>query len=642
MKKLVFLLTLILSFVFVGVSLAAPVVPTATPQPQQEITKPAMSWHCLSSEVCSKADSKCSGVGVLGHRAKLTTKAGDLPAKDAATTVFVCIATEQGNVCTSGDSQLDLRTVGYDGVAKLKTSTATGGYEFQGLFLKDGKTPVNNAEIKANAGGKLSAPVEQTQTRKIISEVLAVAAPADKYQVVEPMEWQDYTPKGIARKWLALNLMDPVKLQVGTGGQQQGTFTFEGAMGRCAAIAWDPYGIVFDSQSLEPVKNATVTLVRKRITGQYSLVTGDDVPSILNPIVTSEDGSFSFFVPDGTYKLQVSAVDYVFPYSTAKLNSGAKKIYSDLYRGEDIVQKGKIQHRDIPVDSLSTPKTSPVKLISYFPLLDKGTNSYIIQGKVSHPLARVSLYGKKGNANGKDGFVRTRLLAAESADKTGQFEIIYDLNNLEINEMVGDLEVVKVTLATGTTNVKGVGTETDVATLTLDPILNNLEGYAYDVNGQVMPKATVGVYLKFSKNPAFETKADDKGFYRISSEYLPPMAYDIRYTSAGGVSNTVSTAKFIAQNASYFQSKKTNLYEFKNKNGEVFKATAREKFSDSQTPDSQALNAQKNPATDVKQYQDKNSNLAMFLIIVFLGLVGFMLVVYVIKKKQLQSPPVEG
>ena len=208
--------------------------------------------------------------------------------------------------------------------------------------------------------------------------------------------------------------------------------------------------------------------------------------------------------------------------------------------------------------------------------------------------------------------------------------------------MVGDLEVVKVTLATGTTNVKGVGTETDVATLTLDPILNNLEGYAYDVNGQVMPKATVGVYLKFSKNPAFETKADDKGFYRISSEYLPPMAYDIRYTSAGGVSNTVSTAKFIAQNASYFQSKKTNLYEFKNKNGEVFKATAREKFSDSQTPDSQALNAQKNPATDVKQYQDKNSNLAMFLIIVFLGLVGFMLVVYVIKKKQLQSPPVEG
>ncbi len=213
--------------------------------------------------------------------------------------------------------------------------------------------------------------------------------------MVEPLEWQDYTPRGTGRKWLALNLIDPIELEMGRGGQQQGTFTFEGALSKCVEIHWDPYGIVFDSQSLEPIPGVAISLLKKRDNGQFTLVKGADVVSIINPLYTQEDGAFSFFVPDGTYKLEASASNFNFPNNPLKLNSNYSKIYSNIYRGEEIVQKGEIEHRDLPLDSKNSPYIAPVKLMSYFPLLDKGSNTLILQGRVSHPLTTIKCLCKK-------------------------------------------------------------------------------------------------------------------------------------------------------------------------------------------------------------------------------------------------------
>ncbi|MBI3366132.1 hypothetical protein HY041_00695 [Candidatus Roizmanbacteria bacterium] len=241
-----------------------------------------MQWHCLQNTYCASADAKCQA-GVGGHRVKLTTKASDLPARNKPTGVFVCIGTKEGNVCTSGDGAFDQQMVGYDGLAILGQSVK---YQFQGLFRSLDGSSVEPASIVSNNQGKLSNKVGNT------------------FQIIEPLEMQDYTPTSLPRKWLALNLVEPKKIEIaGLGGEQQGTFTFEGALGRCKAISWDPYGIVFDSQSLEPVTGVKVTLMKKRENGKFTIAVDEDIPSILNPITTVEDGAFEFFVPDGTYRV---------------------------------------------------------------------------------------------------------------------------------------------------------------------------------------------------------------------------------------------------------------------------------------------------------------------------------------------------
>jgi hypothetical protein len=525
--------------IFIAFLLIMPVVissPLAAEAP-----KPAMEWHCLESKVCSDPQAQCSGEGVAGHRARLATKADDLPRRNQQAYVFACITTEEGNVCTTGNSQVDLASVGYDGVAKLKQSSATGGFEFQGLFRPDGKTPAAADQIKANSQGKLTVGG----------------------QIVEPLEWQDYTPRGVGRKWLALNLVDPLQIEMGTGGQQQGTFTFEGALSKCVAINWDPYGIVFDSQSLEPVAGVAVTLTKKRDNGQFTLVGGSDAVSIINPLYTQEDGAFSFFVPDGIYKLAATASNFIFPNEPLKLNPNYLKAYSDIYRGEEIVQKGNIEHRDIPIDAKITPYTAPIKLISYFPLLDKGTNTLILQGRVSHPLTTINVYAKKPSTVNPKTFVRTRIFLTASSDKQGKFDLKIDLNKLQPTEFVGDVEFIKSPL---------MKQEATPNFFSLEPIFNYVEGYAYDENGKLLINSTVGVYLKFSNKPAYETKTDEKGFFKISSEYLPAMTYVIKYTTPTGFSYATTTSRFIANNGQYLQTEKVNLYSLKNKRGQTFKS----------------------------------------------------------------------
>jgi len=577
-------------------------------------TKPAMQWHCLQNTYCAKQGANCTtkgeaGVGpVMGHRVKLATKSTDLPARNQPTGVFVCIGTKQGNICTSGDGAFDKQMLGYNGLSVLGQVVQ---YKFQGLFRSSDGSKVAPSSIVSNSAGKLSNLV------------------GNKAQIIEPIEMQDYTPVSLPRKWLALSLVKTIPLAVGKGGEQQGTFTFEGALGKCAAISWDPFGIVFDSQSLEPVEGIQVTLMKKRDNGKFTIAAGDDTPSILNPITTVEDGAYEIYVPDGTYRLELASPKFTFP-NTAKLNPNYTKVYSDIYRGEDIVEKGETIHRDIPIDSKTTPYHSPVKLVAYAPLFDKGTNTTIIQGKVSHPLTKVNIYGKKPSEDKEGTFVRTRLLMSLTADKNGEFDMRYDMYNLEPNELVGDIEFVKPDYVTKqndtTTTMKN-------DTLVVEPILNYLEGYAYDQNGKPIPNAIVGVYLDLSSESAYETVADANGFYRISSEYLPPMSYKIKYSGPSGTT-TVTTSKFVAQNAKYLKTQGENLFVFKNNKGKTFSTEERAKFTNengSISPATQNQNENKTVTQGTKQIA--SNLLPLVIILILIGLGGVAAIVYFMKKK---------
>ena len=107
------------------------------------------------------------------------------------------------------------------------------------------------------------------------------------------------------------------------------------------------------------------------------------------------------------------------------------------------------------------------------------------------------------------------------------------------------------------------------ATINIDPIPTYLEGYAYDSTGAVIANATVGIYLTFSSKPYYETKADDQGYFKISSEHLPRMAYELRYTTPTGVIIKTTTSQFIGQNQQYLTQAKVNLNVYKNGQGKT-------------------------------------------------------------------------
>lgn len=618
MKKLFIALTLFILSLSVGYPVsAASTVPVA---------KPAMQWHCLATTYCGDKNAQCAtGAGVVpGHRVKLNTKAGDLPTRNAQTTPFVCVATKEGNICTSGDDDWDLLTVGYRGLSKLQQTT---GFKFQGLNKGGTVIPISPRDIYANESGKLSVIQKKASAGfQLIKDVMAVATQGNKYLLVEPIEWQDYTPAALKRKWVALNLIEPAQIAMGQGGEQQGTFTFEGAIARCASITWDPFGLVFDSRSLEPVAGVTVTLKKKDVNGKYVIPGGEEILSLPNPVKTIEDGKFEFYVPNATYRLEASAPNFIFP-NAISLNRNYSKIYSDIYRGEDIIEANKTEHRDIPIDSKGTPYHSAVKLLGYSPMLDKGTNSYVVEGTVSHPLTKINIYGKKPSGSG---FVKTQLLTSGAAGKDGQFRVEVDLNKLEATEMVGELEFVKPDYANLNDEPLTSPTKKN-AVLAVEPIPNYLEGYAYDRNGKPMPNAAVGIYLNGSNKSSYEATTDQNGFYRITSEYLPEMAYGIRYTNAGGAAVPVSTSQFIAQNAKYLVAQQANLFAFKNKNGQVFTATSRDKFGG--TTGANGTQGVTGEPNSLVQSNSQAALLPIILILVILGIGSLGVIMYFMKKK---------
>ncbi len=590
MKKFLLGLIFFLAF-FIHPSLAAADTPVMT-----------QDWHCLQT------------TRIGGHTVDLTTKDGDMPAAGAKTYLFDCIATELGNVCTTGDSALDQQIIGYDGVAKLRQSTATGGGYEQQEFSFNGQ-PVPKDKIIANDQGKLTAPMGAGGTN----------------QLVEPIRWTDATPKGIGRRFMALDIVNTISTVPGTGGQQQGTFTFKGATARCIPISWDPYGIIFDSQSLEPIPGVKVSLFYKGTTGTYNLAAGQQFGSLLNPLYTDEGGAFSFYVPDGTYKLDASDTGFTFPSVTTKLNSNYPQVYSDIYYGDDIIQQGAVQHRDIPLDSKTVPYTAPVKLISYFSTLDKTANTFIIQGRVTHPLTKINVYGKKPSTTDPSGFVRTRLLATFQANKQEQFEIKIDLSKLDSTEMVGDIELIKPNY----NQLTAVDTMTKPTVFSVEPILNYLDGYAYNAAGQTMPNATVGVYLDFSNKPAYEVKADAQGHFVISSEYLPAIPYDIKYTPAnGGAPITVKPSKFIAENTDFITNQHGNLYTYKDKNG------AAPVSANQALPTVAGNNPAASPTVSVAGTAANNAGLIAVALILLVIVIGFVIAFYFMKKKQTPLPPI--
>lgn len=581
-------------------------------------------WICLKAKRCDKVSS-CNNLPISAtvHKSWLTTDDDVKPLPNTATYIVECISTRKGQICTTGKKDTDMIVYKKDNVAELSKRL---GYKFQGLYIKVGN------KVKA-----VTNPIESSSTGEI-----------------GPLIWGDSTTSSHRRKWLALNYWTPLGAGVSSdtvGALQQGTidFDFDTAERDCVSISWDPYGRVFDSSSLEPIPDVSVKLFLKRTNGNFTLVTPSDIPggNIINPQITAEDGMFSFVVPDGTYKISVSNSNYTFPVNNlANLQANYSKVYDDIYpanTGEEIIQSGEIQHRDIPLTGVNgyVSITSP-KLIEYFYEVRPVTHKIVIEGRATHPFTKITAYSVKQSTINSSMSVRYRQLGQIKADKMGDFKLEIDQSTFEPTESFGEIDLAKVDLTLLAKNsslidkakkiltklINPVRAQTNtVTTINFNPIPTYLEGYAYDTTGKVIPNATVGVYLTFSNIPYYETKADQTGYFKIISGNLPDMAYDLRYTTTDGKIVEKTTTDFIAQNQKYLTSNKVNLNVFKNQQGKTI-------TKESVTPAKTNISEKPVKTTTTNQTANKTN------IVLIIGILAFFVItivvilgIYLLKRK---------
>lgn len=563
---------------------------------------------CLNPVRCDVAGASCQEK--TPHRVRLTSEKKNSTIPNEKTYIIECVSTAQGQLCTTGNADT-LPELGWD--INLENLKKTVGYEFQGLFQTDGKAIFQlQNPIVSNGQG-----------------------------MIDPIEWQSATNDSVYHTFYALNFYSSSDLKPeDSTSQKQGTFNLIPDTGDCTSLRWDPYGVVFDSQTLEPIPGVKVTLFEKKDTS-FAVANIPGVSSIVN---TKEDGAFNFVVPDGTYKLDASHPGYLsLPTDLTIININYSRMYSDLYppsnTSNEITQTGgKTQHRDIPLNPQPNTKgIYPIKVINYYETLSKISNSLVIRGKVSHPFTKIKVYTTTGAGTEKSRYLSNQA----TADKMGAFTVQINLSILQPGERIGGLEFEKVNFANPismnyfrkifsavfnnfipqvSAQDKLVQTSVD---LPLEPIVNALDGFAYDNTGKVIPNATVGVYLTFAKQPYYETKADEKGYFKITSEFLPSMPFTLQYQNSAGLITKTTITTFMSQNSQYIEASSINPYIYKDAKGKAPTVTA------TSAPVKQVDNPLIVP-------QKTNRELAFMItvvIILLFGLVGTVVGVYLINKK---------
>ncbi len=570
--------------------------------------KTAQRLVCLKPVRCDTPGIGCKENSP--HRVRLTMDEKNPTVPNEKTYVLECVSTAKGQICTTGNADT-LPELGWE--TSLAELQKAANYSFQGIFNIDGT------------------PIDQLQNPLV----------SDTKGTIVPVEWQSSTNESTFHTFYALSFYEPKNL---TGddstSQKQGTFDLLRDANDCTSVRWDPYGTVFDSQTLEPIPGAKVTLQQKKDTGFVIA----DIPGVLSTITTKEDGMFNFVVPDGVYKLDASHPSYLpVPTDLTAININYSNIYSDLYpqanSTNEITQSGGVaQHRDIALNPQPNTKgIYPIKVMDYYEGLSKLTNTLIIKGRVSHPFTRVKTYIVNSETNEKVRYIQTQI----QADKAGVFAIQINLSVLKPGERIGGLEFEKVDFTNPLSQNKvfqifsrifhsiipavsaQVTKVQTTADLPIEPIVNALDGFAYDGSGKVIPNATVGVYLSFSKKPYYETTADEKGYFKISSEFLPSIPFTLQYKNANGVATNTTLSKFLAQNSQYIQASSINPFVYKNVKGQVIIPTA-------------TVTPVKTVNNDIVIPEQKNEQIAFMIVVVIIllfGVIGTIAGVYIFNSK---------
>jgi len=457
----------------------------------------------------------------------------------ANTDVYIvgCVDTLNGSQCTTGESSLDNRL---NGIAGGDSLGASATHQF-----KAAQNPV-----KSDANGLVS--------------VIA----------------RSYTPETVGHFFNAYYLQDVSTQMIGksisiTPEEALHLQDFSVASPTPAALPRtrsikqrqvknDPKGRLFDAKSLEPVTGIEVSLLDnfKRLYSEADFI---------NPLIVLPNGEFNFWVPNGIYYLNFAKLPltHSWPVEMAQIHPNYNLAYycdpevKDettsqtvplYYQQFSIIEYNKLVHCDVPLDpGTNSPFRSEVKALTYGLTRSSSDNTLYYSGKQSHPFSKVELLG---NTTGK-------VITEVEADKLGFWSVSLALANYPLDE-AGLPEQVRVRYTkkdlTGETQFKSSNGAL------FDPLLRYLEGYCYNDQGKIMPKARVGVKQKNSDVVSYLTTADEKGFFKVGTQYLPSFPYDLIFTDPdSGSSLKQSTFDFVVENKQYLTQKSLNLVSKENR-----------------------------------------------------------------------------
>ncbi len=494
------------------------------------------------------------------HAAVLTIKQGDKlkAAPNKETWVFVCITRgTEPTYCTAGgtgeaDNSLFKSMDNYN---KLKSMVGTGGYVggvIEGAGYSTQMTPKKTNNDEANA------------------------------QFVGEVQWGDAYYPGVVHQWSWVQVAPPVE-NAGAGGAagalQQGTTPFDQlakATKDCAKIAWDPRGVVFDTNTFLPVKGVGLKLLKRNdVINTYEVV-----PSglfVINPASTNhpggENGQYSFFVDSGWYKLTLLNTDKITVLTAAQLDTATKLGIDNIYSEDKAIyeQIGTVKIANIPV-----AVTDQTRLVKDLTILDNVSptlegDGIRLFGRVSHPKTKMIITKNMMDENGitkpfvsidyTDGLGEYNKLISQSVDspETLLFQnatLTFELNSFYTTGVFAQKKDTNILARLFNSVWDGLFKKANAAILTntiaIKPMPAYLEGIAYDSKGVAIPKAIIGLYPFFSEQPFYMTVADENGRYKIGSQHIPSFQYELRYRKPTGEVIVVDTTTFVKQNAKLF------------------------------------------------------------------------------------------
>lgn len=511
----------------------------------------------------------------------------------------LCIPTADKTVCTTGDSGLDKEIFGADFTKDIQHMQADAGTWSQ-----------STTSYGIRNTGDLSFQFTANKINPINGNV---STAVDMQNILGHFIYSFY---GFYQL--------PTVLDSGAGGgDQQGTFTFGDKGSNCESILWDPYGRIFDSQSLEPIPNVKIKVL-SNITPAESLaqVYG-------NPQTTIEDGIFNFLVDPGTYYLRLVNPPLKYSFTAnPQLNANYSKAYSkrdgttSIYKPDEaIIEKPNIaEHRDIPLDPGNNPP-------GHYPLINivaDGFNQLAsgdftqYGGRISHPLSKIALVGQKTNKE----YART------TADKFGFWGISISNTVIPQDEPLL-IKLIKVDLTTMEADEQNAIITKDV---TFYPIARKIEGYVYNNKNEVVPNAPVTVNLDANNTPFYLTTADSKGFVSIASKNLPLFAYSLIEKLPGtNIVTRLTPDVFAKENLPFLKSNNLNLMTQDTTNG---KAASQNRQKNQNAPLNTNNNGTENNISNSPSQTKSNNNFIALLIVLIIVVLAISGIIFIYMKKK--------
>ncbi|MCM8787951.1 MAG: carboxypeptidase-like regulatory domain-containing protein [Candidatus Omnitrophica bacterium] len=338
------------------------------------------------------------------------------------------------------------------------------------------------------------------------------------------------------------------------------TFNFEESTNKqvCTSIWWDPYGRIIDSQSLEPISNVKVRIL-DQINPKEQLadvITGSEV-------ITKEDGIFNFLTKPGIYYLRLDNIPKTHVFSkNPNINKKYNLIYDEYVNSKKIIylpdepikeiidtpeessrRRPDPEQRNILLDpGTNKPITSPIIHMELNQIVD-GDN-ILFRGRASHPYPVLTIKDQKGN------IILNKTEFLDNKARNG-----FWLLRIKRSQIPQDTTLIPLL----SKNSKFFSTEDNINIIDsnyprFEPILSYIEGYAKDINNNIIPNAKVEVKIYNSNKIFFKTTADKYGFFKINSKNLPPFPYYLTFNG-----NPKTTSQFFNDNKTYLESKNINL-----------------------------------------------------------------------------------